>query len=474
MFAGHQPCLKRSWCTLASVAIVAALAAPVAAAPASAGVRAAARAPRAAKAFRQVSYRGYSFEVPTSWRVIDLSGTRHTCVRFDRHVIYLGSPASNESCPSFLVGTTEAMLIQPEPKSSPASSVEDPVARKVTVTEPRIKITATFDDDRSQIFQILASASLPAPIAHMPRPVDATTARRVATTAQSGAATVQRGAAAKRARFAAATTLSAKVANYQGLGFDACAAPSAAYMRAWRQASPYRAIGVYIGGSDESCDQPNLTRAWLSREAAAGWHFIPMYVGPQAEFGELHAHPGHQGRQAANDAVLDAERLGFGSWTPIYYDMEAYLPGKTNKALRFLSAWTSRLHVLGYSSGVYSSSDSGITDLAQRYFRDKWAIPDVIYDALWNGRQTSSDAVIRADEWPNHRRVHQFAGDVTRTYGGDAISIDEDYLNVLLSAPKTLPASPGPTEIGPARTTRARSARSPGSGPRRDGRDGAG
>lgn len=460
MFAGHQPCLKRAWCTLASVAIVAALAVPVAAAPASAGVRAAARAPRAAKAFRQVSYRGYSFEVPTSWRVVDLSGTRPTCVRFDRHAIYLGSPDSNESCPSFLVGTTEAMLIQPEPKSWPASSVEDPVARKVTVTEPRIKITATFDDDRSQIFQILASASLPAPIVHMPRPLDAAIARR--------------GPAVGRARSAATTTLSAKVANYQGLGFDACAAPSAAYMRAWRQASPYRAIGVYIGGSDESCDQPNLTRTWLSRQAAAGWHFIPMYVGPQAEFNELYNHPGHQGRQAANDAVLDAERLGFGPWTPIYYDMEAYLPARTDKALRFLSAWTSRLHALGYLSGVYSSSDSGITDLAQRYFRHKWAIPDVIYDALWNGKRTSSVAVIRADEWPGHRRVHQFAGNVTGTYGGDAISLDEDYLNVLLSPPKSLPASPGPTEKGPARSARARSARSAGSGTRRDGRDRAG
>jgi hypothetical protein len=436
MLAGLQPCLKRSWRTFASVTAAAALGVPLFAAPAMAGVRSTVRAPKAAKAFKQVSYRGYSFEVPRSWRVIDLSGTRRTCVRFDRHVIYLGRPAADLSCPSYLIGTTEAMLVQPGPKSSARSSVEDPVGRKVTVTEPRIKITATFDDDRSMIFQILASASLPTPIIRMPRPVSViSSGPRPAVKAK--------GAAAARA---ATTALSEKVANYQGVGFDSCAAPDAAYMRAWRAHSPFRAVGVYIGGSDESCDQPNLTRAWLRREAAAGWHFIPMYVGPQAEFGELHNHPGHQGRRAANDAVMEAERLGLGPWTPIYYDMEAYLPRKANKALRFLSSWTSRLHALGYSSGIYSSSDSGITDLAQRYYRHKWAIPDVIYDALWNGKKGDGDAVIGSGEWADHHRVHQYAGNVSKTYGRDTLNIDDDYMNVLVTTPSgTPPASPGPT-----------------------------
>lgn len=447
MLAGIQPCPKRSWRTLASVTLVsvtaAAMGVPLFAAPALAGVRSTVRAPKAAKAFKQVSYRGYSFEVPRSWRVIDLSGTRRTCVRFDRHVIYLGLPAADLSCPSYLIGTTEAMLVQPGPKSSARSSVEDPVGRKVTVTEPRIKITATFDDDRSMILQILASASLPTPIIRMPRPVSVIgSGPRPAVKAK--------GAAGARA---ASTDLSEGVANYQGIGFDSCTAPDAGYMKAWRAHSPFRAVGVYIGGSDESCDQPNLTRAWLRREATAGWHFIPMYVGPQAEFGELHRHPGHQGRRAANDAVMEAERLGFGRWTPIYYDMEAYLPGKTNKALRFLSSWTSRLHALGYSSGIYSSSGSGIADLAQRYYRHKWAIPDVIYDALWNGKKGADDAVIGSGEWANHHRVHQYAGNVSKTYGRHTLNIDDDYMNVLVTTPSgTPPASPEPIDpIHPVR-----------------------
>ncbi len=46
--------------------------------------------------------------------------------------------------------------------------------------------------------------------------------------------------------------------DFTGLGFDACAAPSSRAMAAWAT-SPYRAIGVYIGGANRACSQPNLT-----------------------------------------------------------------------------------------------------------------------------------------------------------------------------------------------------------------------
>jgi hypothetical protein len=203
-------------------------------------------------------------------------------------------------------------------------------------------------------------------------------------------------------------------------------------MRAWRSNSPYRAIGIYIGGSDEACAQPNLTKSWLTKQAAAGWHFMPMYVGPQAEFGELGKHPGHQGQAAARDAVAQAERLGLGAGTPIYYDMEAYPPGETGKALRFLTAWSSWLQTLGYSSGIYSSSSAAVTALAHQYTTRKYALPNVIFDALWNGKANTSDSVLRTAEWSSHRRVHQFAGNDAQSYGGDSINIDRDFLNVKL------------------------------------------
>ncbi len=421
MLPRQLPGLARPWRPLATVMAAAALATPVVASGAPAAAQ---PALTAQPALKTVSYRGYSFEVPRSWPVIRLGGSGRTCVRFDVQAVYLGRPAADESCPSLLVGTTQALLIQPAPGSSARSSVEDPVARKIAVSAPRISITATFDSDPGLVSQILSSASLPKATIRNPAP---------------RAATIETAAG----QDAAAPALSPRVADYRGLGFDACAAPSAAYMSAWRRYSRYRAIGVYIGGSDEACDQSNLTRGWLTAEAADGWHFIPMYVGPQAEFGELGAHPGHQGRAAANDAVAQAERLGFGAGTPLYYDMEAYLPDETGNVLRFLTSWTSRLHALGYSSGVYSSSSAGIAALAHQYSTHRYALPDVIFDALWNGEENSADPVLTAGEWPGHHRVHQFAGNVSQAYGGADINIDEDYVNVELSG--SAAASPVPS-----------------------------
>jgi hypothetical protein len=394
MRARQLPGLMRPWRSMAAVAVVAALAAPVSHQPAAS----------VSAAFQPVTYRGYTFDVPSSWLVVRL-GSSETCVRFDVSVVYLGNPAADQACPSLLVGTTQALLIQPGPKSSAQSSVENQVAREITVTAPLIKVTAKYDTDPSQVQQILSSASLPKAVIHAPDPTEAP---------------------------AAVPALSSSVASYIGLGFDTCAAPSAAYMKAWRSNSPYRAIGIYIGGSDEACAQPNLTKGWLTKQAAAGWHFMPMYVGPQAEFGELGRHPGHQGQAAARDAVAQAERLGFGAGTPIYYDMEAYPPRKTGKALRFLTAWTSWLHTFGYKSGIYSSSSAAVTALAHQYTTGKYALPNVMFDALWNGKANTSDSVMRATEWSSHRRVHQFSGNDSKNYGGDSINIDRDYLNVKL------------------------------------------
>jgi Domain of unknown function (DUF1906) len=79
----------------------------------------------------------------------------------------------------------------------------------------------------------------------------------------------------RRSTLAGRVTAAAAVApgTYTGRGFDACTAPSSAAMQAWL-ASPYRAVGVYIGGVNRACTQPNLTAAWVSAQQAAGWHLI--------------------------------------------------------------------------------------------------------------------------------------------------------------------------------------------------------
>jgi hypothetical protein len=393
---------------------------------AAAGLRStAASAPAAAPgALKFVTYLGYRFAVPASWPVIRTSAASATCVRFDRHAIYLGDPGRDQDCPPGLLGTTEAVLVQPAAGPvSRASAAEDRVARRITVVSRGIEVTATYDTDRALVARILASAALPRPSG----PGDAASPAGIANAARQLLAPT-----------AAGTTLPAGATSYTGEGFDACAAPSSGYLSAWKKSSPYGAVGIYIGGAERACAQPNLTASWVSQQAAAGWRFVPIYVGPQAEYGQLTS-PASQGVAAAEDAVTQAAALGFGPGSPVYYDMEAYPAKQESNALAFLSAWTTQLHAEGYKSAVYSSSSSGVTDLVANF--TKYAMPDVIWDALWNGQANTTDPAIPAADWPAGRRAHQFSGGANQTFGGDTIDVDQDYLNVSLTPPP--PVNPG-------------------------------
>jgi Domain of unknown function (DUF1906) len=402
---------------------------------------ASARSGRPGAGLRKLHYRGYTFYVPASWPVINEARHPSTCVRFDQHAIFLGGPGADQSCPSWLFGTTEAVLVQGGPATARRSSVENPVSRRVTVSAPRIRLLATFSTDPNVIYTMLSRAGLPAPQIRPPNPasLDAADGSTGAASASAGAQDGHAAALSSRQLAAAAIRvgppeLPAGVANFHGRGFDSCAAPSRTTMRAWWRHSPYGAVGIYIGGSDRACDQANLSAAWVGREAGRGWRFFPMYAGPQAAFGELRS-PGAQGARAAADAVVDARSLGFGPRTPIYYDMEAYPAKDTGAALRFLSAWTKGLHRLNYRSGVYSSSRSGIIDLSRQYARHNYAMPDAIYDALWNGSKNVSDSVYGRKSWPRNHRMHQYSGNDTQTFGGFTIDVDKDYLDIALAAP---------------------------------------
>jgi hypothetical protein len=360
-----------------------------------------------------VTYRGYTFTIPRTWRVIRLAAVPHSCVRFDRHVLYLGAPGHSQRCPSTLIGTTEALLVQPATGRATAAAVMYPVDRLITVTTRRIMVTATYSTDRALVSRILAGASLRVPVQ--------------GTRSGTSPPDVPGNAPARIA--GAPAMLPAGATDFTGQGFDACTAPSAAVMQNWLQASPYRAVGIYIGGSDRACAQPNLTASWVGQQQAAGWHFIPIYVGPQASFGEIHS-AASQAASAAEDAVSQARLLGFGPGTPLYYDMEAYPATLNGRVLRFLTSWTRELHTLGYSSGVYSNSLSGVQDLVNNYANPADAMPDVIYDALWNGEANTSDPILPSTDWARHQRIHQYQGGQNVTYGGDTINIDEDYLDV--------------------------------------------
>jgi hypothetical protein len=244
---------------------------------------------------------------------------------------------------------------------------------------------------------------------------------------------------------------SAGGATFTGLGFDACTTPSSKAMAAWGE-SPYRAVGVYIGGANRACSQPNLTVSWVAAQTAAGWHLIPTYVGLQAPTSSCSScaklsssQATAQGSAAALDAVEEAGAVAMGPGSPIYFDMESYsqTSSATAATLAFLEAWTQELHSLGYLSGVYSSSASGIEDLAGQ-IGTGYELPDHIWIANWNGQQNTADSVLPASAWSPHRRIHQYRGGHNETYGGVTINIDNNYVDAGTIGSATLVSGDNP------------------------------
>ncbi len=227
--------------------------------------------------------------------------------------------------------------------------------------------------------------------------------------------------------------------TFSGKAFDACTAPSSESMAAWRKASPYRGIGIYIGGNNRGCTQKNLTAAWVRTQVAAGWHLLPLYVGPQASCTTTtkrnligHATAAAQGAAAAQDAVAQARALGLAAQSVLIYDMEAYRNGDAacrKSVLDFMGAWSARLHDLGYLSGFYSSMGSGVADQVANYAAPGYVRPDYLDFARWDKIATLADPGLPATYWAPHRRMKQYLGAHKETWGGVTINIDSNIVD---------------------------------------------
>jgi hypothetical protein len=235
-------------------------------------------------------------------------------------------------------------------------------------------------------------------------------------------------------------------AVYTGQAFDTCGAPSSSSMQSWLS-SPYRGIGIYIGGANRACGDGNLSAGWVSAVQSQGWQLAPLYVGLQApcvfQGGLATIDPGSastEGTQAADDAASRASVFGLGAGTPIYFDMEGYNNGAggcTGTVVAFLNAWTNELHRLGLVSGVYGSSASTIHDLAANFGPSS---PDDVWFASWDGdTSVFGDPSFPDSLWANHQRIHQYQGGVTQTYGGVTLNIDQDFSDGAVVGPGCVP-----------------------------------
>ncbi len=425
----------------------------------------------AAQTTKAVTYRGYTMHVPARWPVYRLTPRSTVCVRFNRHALYLGSPGARQRCPTNPAGRTEAILAAPlraaaatkqagagpalpavtVRRAQPAGGSET----RVTIPARGLQLTATWERHPGVVRRALGvKLSHGAPGVKLGRGAPPGKAARATRTANIARAL------ASQPRARASSAPRAAGTPFTGLGFDPCSAPTATQMTAWG-ASPYRAIGVYIGGTNMACSQVNLTAAWVAAEWAAGWHLIPTYVGLQAPRNSCGCSPivasqaTAEGAAAAADAVAHAQAVGIGPGNPIYDDMEAYSPGGavTSAVLAFLAGWTNQLHAEGYGSGIYSSSASGIADLAAEYGTG-YAEPDDIWIANWNGAESTVDAAAPSIDWSLHQRLHQYRGGHNETYGGVTLNIDNDYLDGATAfgagAPLSVPVGQPSLRVGTA------------------------
>lgn len=381
-------------------------------------VPAAEAAPRTDPGLREVSYRGFTVTIPSSWPVYDLEADPSRCVRFDVNAVYLGHPGKEQQCPVRAAGRAEAILL--EPYDDIARQHVDPGAG---VNEDDGTIQVLSADQR-----VMVTAASPA---------GANAARRLLT--QTPIATVAPTRAAPTVELPPSdppvTTQKAPASNaMNNLGFDACAAPSTGAMADWRR-SPYRTVGIYIGGVNRACGYGNLTTDWVRTVYQYGFTFLPIYVGPQAPCSgigeEMPTDPQavvEKAKSNAYGAVLDMQIFGMRPGNPVYLDIEHYDPGACNAAAtvkRYVAAWTAELHRRGYVSGVYSSQMGDINAMYDSANR-----PDAIWIARWDGDQSVyGDPVVPDSRWAPHQRVKQYYGGHNETYGSATINIDSNKID---------------------------------------------
>jgi Domain of unknown function (DUF1906) len=244
--------------------------------------------------------------------------------------------------------------------------------------------------------------------------------------------------------FSSAATPTYALSNGSGAGigmhgFDTCQDPSQRTAKAWWTNTPWSWIGLYVGGREMACSQPNLTSAYLNNLRAMGWRFQFIWVGPQAPcsgFGVTFSSNAttaySQGQAEARSARSKLIGLGItnqAKGSPLVFDLEAFNPSSCNAlaaAKSFVKGWVDQLQVApAQSAGVYGST---CASQLQSYAGSHQ--PDFIWGANYDGNQhTSAMSCVSASSWASHQRLKQYIGGHNETWGGVTLNIDTDCSN---------------------------------------------
>ena len=395
-----------------------------------------------------VTFDGMSVTVPAAWPVVDPGAQPTACVRLDQHAAYLGLQGPAARCPAHAIGRTEAVqLLTAAQAATLAAGIGSSAGSAGSATETRVVapdgrvVVVTYAERTAVVDAIVAGLRFDAPVVADEEAASPSTPSVAGSAANGSHASVgaDRGAGGGEATVA------------PGEGFDTCSTPSQAAMDAWTGTSGFRTVGVYIGGMNIACSQPNLTAGWIRTQIANGWSIIPTYVGrlpPCSQIGSAKIDPAKaatQGSDAAKDAIAAADVIGLGPGTPIYEDLEYFdqtIASCANAAATFISAWTAELHARGYLAGAYSSAASGAPAIITRYGAAGFHTPDDIWIAHWDGVDSESDAVLQASKWAGHR-IRQYRGFHDETHGGVTLTVDSNFVHADVAG-KSTTAEPAP------------------------------
>jgi hypothetical protein len=129
-------------------------------------------------ATKTVTYQGVAFDVPADWPVHDLAADPTACVRFDVHAVYLGHPGADMSCPSGIVGRTEAVLVEPSAgKTDSQAGSATPEQGQVSATSSGLQVQVAPDGAATgEVDVVIPSAGVSVTITHQD---DDTAARQI-------------------------------------------------------------------------------------------------------------------------------------------------------------------------------------------------------------------------------------------------------------------------------------------------------
>jgi len=147
-------------------------------------------------------------------------------------------------------------------------------------------------------------------------------------------------------------------------GFDTSIFPGKAKLDFYASRCGFRYTGFYLGPAPNHSDA-----TWMGTRdalAAAGWGFIPTYVGLQIGSSHLSA---TRGKNDGQHAATLMRRAGFPTQSICYLDLEDGTEPSGNYA-KYIVAWVAAVSDANYVPGIYCSHRIG--DFCRRHTQYLW------------------------------------------------------------------------------------------------------